>query len=85
MYVQALLINALLIMIIPRVLTKPIGVPVIDEFVVYLKAQQAFIVASSLLMALVLYLTQKWLDYAESSSAAKMEGPMSPKSPFDKK
>lgn len=84
MYVQALLINALLIMIIPRVLTKPIGVQFIDEFIIYLRAQQAFIVASSLLMALVLYLTQKWLDYAEHASAAKSAGPTSPKSPFDK-
>jgi uncharacterized membrane protein len=78
-YVQALIINALIIMIIPRVLTKPIGVPVIDEFVVYLKAQQAFLVASSLLLALTMYLTNYWVEYA-----AKSEGPMSPKSPFVK-
>jgi hypothetical protein len=79
MYAQALIINALIIMIIPRVLTKPIGVPVIDEFVVYIKAQQAFLVASSLMLALVLYLTNYWLEYS-----AKSEGPMSPKSPFVK-
>jgi hypothetical protein len=79
MYVQALIINALIIMIVPRVLTKPIGVPVIDEFVVYIKAQQAFLVASSLMLALVLYLTNYWLEYS-----AKSEGPMSPKSPFVK-
>jgi len=78
-YVQALIINALIIMIIPRVLTKPIGVPVIDEFVVYLKAQQAFLVASSLLLALTMYLTNYWVEYAASS-----EGPTSPKSPFVK-
>jgi hypothetical protein len=79
MYAQALIINALIIMVVPRVLTKPIGVPVIDEFVVYIKAQQAFLVASSLLLALVLYLTNYWIEYA-----AKSEGPMSPKSPFVK-
>lgn len=79
MYVQALIINALIITIVPRVLTKPIGVPVIDEFVVYIKAQQAFLVASSLMLALVLYLTNYWLEYADKS-----EGPMSPKSPFVK-
>jgi uncharacterized membrane protein len=79
MYAQALIINALIIMVVPRVLTKPIGVPVLDEFVVYIKAQQAFLVASSLLLALVLYLTNYWIEYA-----AKSEGPMSPKSPFVK-
>ena len=79
MYVQALIINALIIMIIPRVLTKPIGVPVIDEFVVYLKAQQAFLVASSLLLALVMYLTNYWIEYS-----ARSEGPTSHKSPFVK-
>ena len=79
MYAQALIINALIIMVVPRVLTKPIGVPVIDEFVVYIKAQQAFLVASSLMLALVLYLTNYWIEYS-----AKSEGPMSPKSPFVK-
>jgi hypothetical protein len=79
MYAQALIINALIIMVVPRVLTKPIGVPVIDEFVVYIKAQQAFLVASSLMLALVLYLTNYWIEYAASS-----EGPTSPKSPFVK-
>jgi len=79
MYVQALVINAAIIMIVPRVLTKPVGVPAIDEFVVYLKAQQAFLVSSSLLLALVIYLSNYWLEYS-----AKSEGPMSPKSPFVK-
>jgi len=79
MYAQALIINALIIMVVPRVLTKPIGVPVIDEFVVYIKAQQAFLVASSLMLALVLYLTNYWIEYS-----AKSEGPTSPKSPFVK-
>lgn len=79
MYAQALIINALIIMVVPRVLTKPIGVPVIDEFVVYIKAQQAFLVASSLMLALVMYLTNYWIEYS-----AKSEGPTSPKSPFVK-
>jgi hypothetical protein len=79
MYAQALIINALIIMIVPRVLTKPIGVPVIDEFVVYIKAQQAFLVASSLMLALVLYMTNYWIEYADKS-----EGATSPKSPFVK-
>jgi len=79
MYAQALIINALIIIAVPKILTKPIGVPVIDEFIVYLKAQQAFLVASSLLLALVLYLANYWIEYA-----SKSEVPTSPKSPFVK-
>lgn len=79
MYAQALIINALIIIAVPRILTKPIGVPFIDEFVAYLKAQQAFLVASSLLLALVLYLTNYWIEYA-----SRNEVEMSPKSPFVK-
>jgi hypothetical protein len=72
MYVQALIINAVIIIAVPKILTKPIGVPMIDEFVVYLRAQQAFLVASSLLLGLVLYLTNYWL-----ANATKSEGPTS--------
>ena len=62
MYVQALIINAFLILAIPRVLSKPTGVTSIDEFVKYLRAQQAFLVSSSILLALVLYGTQYWIE-----------------------
>lgn len=62
MYVQALIINAFLILAIPRVLSKPTGVTSIDEFVTYLRAQQAFLVSSSILLALVLYGTQYWIE-----------------------
>jgi len=68
MYVQALLVNAALILVIPRVIQKPIGVPVIDEFVTYLRAQQSFLVSSTLLLALVLYLTQYWIESGEGKA-----------------
>jgi hypothetical protein len=61
-YVQALIVNALLIMIIPRIITKPIGVQVVDDFVMYLRAQQAFLISSSAMLALVLYLTNYWIE-----------------------
>jgi len=60
-YVQALIVNALLIMIIPRIITKPLGIQVIDDFVIYLRAQQAFLISSSAMLALVLYLTNYWI------------------------
>lgn len=79
MYVQALIVNAALIMIIPRIIQKPIGVSVIDEFVAYLRAQQTFLISSSLLLALVLYIANYWIAYSET-----MDSPMTPKSPFVK-
>lgn len=62
MYVQALIVNALLILIVPRIITKPLGVQVVDDFVTYLRAQQAFLVLSSAMLALVLYLTNYWVE-----------------------
>jgi energy-converting hydrogenase Eha subunit F len=79
MYVQALVVNAALIMVIPRIIQKPIGISVIDEFVAYLRAQQTFLVSSSLLLALVLYITNYWISYSEAN-----DSPMTPKSPFVK-
>jgi hypothetical protein len=61
-YVQALIVNALLIMVIPRIITKPLGIQVVDDFVIYLRAQQAFLISSSLMLALVLYLTNYWIN-----------------------
>lgn len=80
MYVQALIINAALILVIPRIVQKPIGVSFIDEFVTYLRAQQTFLVSSSLLLAIVLYLTQYWIEYGQETGA----GPSTPKVSFDK-
>lgn len=83
MIVQALLINAFLILAIPRVISKPIGVTFIDEFVTYLRAQQTFLVSSSLLLAIVLYATQYWLERSGDASAT-MDGPTSPIKAFEK-
>ena len=80
MYVQALIINAFLILAVPRVFSQPTGIKFLDEFVTYLRAQQTFLVSSSLLLAIVLYGTQYWLDKASDSMVA----PSSPKSPFEK-
>lgn len=81
MIVQALIINAFLILAIPRVISRPIGVKFIDEFVTYLRAQQTFLVSSSLLLAIVLYGTQYWLDHSDASA---MDGPTSPTKSFEK-
>lgn len=75
MYVQALLINALIVLLVPRIFTKPVGFQVFDDFVTYLRAQQAFLVYSSLLLALVLYGTNYWLERSNSD----VTSPISPR------
>jgi hypothetical protein len=67
MYVQALLINALIILLVPRILSKPVGFQALDDFVLYLKAQQAFLVYSSVMLALVIYATNYWLEYSNNA------------------
>lgn len=80
MYIQALIINAALILLIPRVIQKPIGVSFIDEFVTYLRAQQSFLVSSSLLLALVLYLAHLWIEQGGDQGG----GPDTPSLSYDK-
>lgn len=83
MIVQALIVNTFLILAIPRVISKPIGVTFIDEFVTYLRAQQTFLVSSSLLLTIVLYATQYWLERSGDANDI-MDGPMSPTKSFEK-
>jgi hypothetical protein len=71
MYVQALLVNAAIVIVVPRVFTKPVGIQAFDEFVSYLKAQQAFIVYSSVLLALVLYGSNYWIEHGAATEAVK--------------
>lgn len=71
MYVQALLVNAAIVLVVPRVFTKPVGIQAFDEFVSYLRAQQAFIVYSSVLLALVLYGTNYWLERGVNAEPVK--------------
>lgn len=73
MYIQALIVNAFLILFIPRLLSRPTGIQVVDEFVTYLRAQQTFLVSSSLLLAIVIYATQYWIEHSAENS-----GPTSP-------
>ena len=53
--VIALVINLSLIFILPKLFSKPTGFKAFDDFVSYLKAQQAFLGFSTVLLAIVLY------------------------------
>jgi hypothetical protein len=51
----ALLVNIVIIFALPRIFTNPTGFKAFDDFVSYLKAQQAFLGFSSVLLAVVMY------------------------------
>ena len=53
--VIALAINLAIIFILPKIFSKPTGFKAFDDFVSYLKAQQAFLGFSTVLLAIVLY------------------------------
>jgi hypothetical protein len=69
--VIALVINLALIFILPKLFSKPTGFKAFDDFVSYLKAQQAFLGFSTVLLALVMYgaaYYMKHYDQAQHSS-----------------
>jgi hypothetical protein len=57
----AVVINLAIIYILPRLFSKPTGFKAFDDFVSYLKAQQAFLGFSTVLLAIVLYATEYYM------------------------
>ena len=60
--IVSLVINLAIVYLIPKLFVNPTGVKAFDDFVSYLKAQQAFIGFSSVLLAIVLLGTQYYLE-----------------------
>jgi len=58
----ALVLNALLIVVLPKVFKKPTGIKPVDEIMLFLNAQKSFLVQSSLVLALVVYGSHYWLN-----------------------
>jgi energy-converting hydrogenase Eha subunit F len=71
----ALFINFILVRVLTKVVKKPTGIGLIDDTILYLNTQDSFLLNSSLVMALVIFLADYWLA-PESSS---MTESMSPK------
>jgi hypothetical protein len=72
--VIALVINLVLIFALPRLFVNPTGFKAFDDFVSYLKAQQAFLGFSTVLMAIVLYATAYYmLHYGDEASGHRGE------------
>ena len=71
----AVAINFLLVYIVPRLIKKPTGIQVIDDVVLYLNSQKGFLLASSIVLAGVIYGAHYWV---ESQSAGGSKSPSSP-------
>lgn len=67
----ALFINFLIVRIVPRIFTKPTGVKPVDDAVLYLNTQDGFLLSSSLVLALVIWLTHYWLESSDSGTLVK--------------
>ena len=60
----ALVINFLLVYIVPRLIKKPTGIQLIDDVVLYLNSQKGFLLASSIVLAGVIYGAHYWVESA---------------------
>jgi hypothetical protein len=65
----ALVINLTLIFALPRLFTNPTGFKAFDDFVSYLKAQQAFLGFNAVLLAIVMYAASYYMNnYSDDES-----------------
>ena len=69
----ALVINFLLVYIVPKLIKKPTGIQVVDDVVLFLNSQKGFLLASSIVVALITYLSHYWVN-----SQGESESPVSP-------
>lgn len=67
----ALFVNFILVRVVPKVLTKPTGFKPVDDVVLYLNTQDGFLLSSSIVLALVIYLTHYWMDSSSAGTAVK--------------
>ena len=53
----AMAVNFLLVYLVPKLIKKPTGFKVIDEAVLYLNTQKSFMLSSTLVIGLIVYLS----------------------------
>ena len=74
----ALVINLTLIFARPRLFSAPTGFKAFDDFVSFLKAQQAFLGFNAVLLAVVMYATSYYMvHYGDGESHGRREELMS--------
>jgi energy-converting hydrogenase Eha subunit F len=68
----ALFINFLMVRVLTKVVKKPTGIGLIDDTILYLNTQDSFLLNSSLVLALVIFLADYWLAPESSSMIESM-------------
>jgi hypothetical protein len=58
--IQVMIAYAVLVKLIPRILTKPTKIDLIDNTVIYLEMSQSYILNASLFVGLVVWLVSKY-------------------------
>jgi len=74
--IMAIIINAVLITIIPKVLTKPTNIKIIDDLVVFLNMQKGSLMTSSAYVILLMVAVEYAMQYSEG-----IQSPLSVLSP----
>jgi len=69
----AVAVNFLIVFIVPRLLKKPTGFQLLDDIILYLNSQKSFLMASSIVVALTVYLAHKWVDSGIESPPSSPE------------
>jgi len=64
----ALAINFLLVYLVPRIIKKPTGIQIIDDVVLYLNSQKGFLLASSIVLAGIIYGANYWIESSGGES-----------------
>jgi hypothetical protein len=60
----ALVINFVLVYLVPRLIKKPTKIQVVDDLVLFLNSQKDFLVASSIVVAIIVYGSHYWVASA---------------------
>lgn len=58
--IQVMIAYAVLVKLIPRILTKPTKIDIIDNTVIYLEMSQSYVLNASLFAGLVVWLVSKY-------------------------
>ena len=71
-------VNFLLVYLVPKLITKPTGVKVVDDSVLFLNSQKSFLLSSSIIVGLVTYLAHYWVDSQVDTKLAPSVSPTMP-------
>lgn len=77
----AMAVNFLLVYLVPKLIKKPTGFKLIDEAVLYLNTQKSFMLSSTLVIGIIVYLSLYWVD-SQSDQALSVSPPSGKPSKF---